>query len=193
MMKTTNSASPALAAGTNDIRTIKPPLVIRNDWVWLAAVLALLALAAGLVMAWRHWRKKKATAEPDLGAPPHERARQRLEEALRSIHDARLFCFLVSDITRVYLEERFNFHAPERTTEEFLIELKGSTLLMPDQKDSLGDFLNHCDLVKFARYEPTQSELMAIYEAAIRLVDETEPPPPQPETPAPAPAADSAV
>jgi hypothetical protein len=88
---------------------------------------------------------------------------------------------LVSDTVRQYLEERFNFRAPERTTEEFLHELKATDLLLADQKDSLGEFLSVCDMVKFARYEPGEPELQALYESAVRLVDETEPEPVSPE------------
>jgi hypothetical protein len=83
----------------------------------------------------------------------------------------------VSDTIRTYLEERFNFRAPDRTTEEFLHELKSTNLLLPDQKESLGEFLNVCDMVKFARYEPGQKELQALHESASRLIDETEPQP----------------
>jgi hypothetical protein len=90
------------------------------------------------------------------------------------IHDPRLFCTEVSGIARVYLEERFNFHAPERTTEEFLLELQATTLLTPDQKQSLGEFLQSCDLVKFARFEPTEAALRTLHDCALRLVDETQ-------------------
>jgi hypothetical protein len=87
---------------------------------------------------------------------------------------------MVSDTIRVYLEERFDFHAPERTTEEFLYELQDTNLLLPDQKASLGEFLTRCDLVKFARYEPAEPELRGLHEAAVRLVDETKPRPAPP-------------
>ncbi|HEY5915073.1 MAG TPA: hypothetical protein VJA21_31145, partial [Verrucomicrobiae bacterium] len=65
--------------------------------------------------------------------------------------------------------------APERTTEEFLRELKHTNLLTPDQKRSLGEFLEKCDLVKFAKYEPAESELRDLHGSAVRLVEETEP------------------
>jgi len=83
----------------------------------------------------------------------------------------------VSDTIRVYLEKRFKFHAPERTTEEFLRELQATNLLTPDQKQSLGEFLSVCDMVKFARYEPGPPELQALHDSAVRLIDETEPQP----------------
>jgi hypothetical protein len=50
--------------------------------------------------------------------------------------------------------------------------------------------LESCDLVKFARYEPGETELRALHESAVRLIDETEPrPAPGTATAAPAPAA----
>jgi hypothetical protein len=48
-------------------------------------------------------------------------------------------------------------------------------LLTPDQKTSLGEFLNRCDLVKFAKYEPGEPELRDLHGSALRLVEETEP------------------
>jgi len=107
--------------------------------------------------------------------PPHIRAKQKLREALALISQPREFCILVSDTIRWYLEERFEFRAPERTTEEFLYELQGTNLLTPDQKTSLGEFLRRCDLVKFAKYEPGPPELHDLHESAMRLVEETEP------------------
>jgi len=109
--------------------------------------------------------------------PPDVRARNRLREALALIGQPQPFCTLVSDTLRVYLEERFHFHAPDRTTEEFLDELQSSALLALSQKQSLGDFLTRCDLVKFARYEPGEPELRDLHDSALRLVDETAPPP----------------
>ena len=46
---------------------------------------------------------------------------------------------------------------------------------MPEQKDSLGEFLDSCDLVKFAKYEPGEPELRELHDSALRLVEETEP------------------
>jgi len=48
---------------------------------------------------------------------------------------------------------------------------------LPDQKESLGEFLKRCDLVKFARYEPGEPELRDLHQSAVRLVEETEPQP----------------
>src|SRR3982750_1539778 len=114
---------------TNDIHAARPPVPVPNDWAWAwwlgGTLLAVAAITAALV--W--WRKKLVTPKPVVVIPPHVRAKQKLADALR-----------------VYLEERFLFHAPDRTTEEFLIELQTTHHLTPDQKISLADFLQNCDL-----------------------------------------------
>jgi hypothetical protein len=163
----------ATVAVTNDIRPIKPPVPISNPWVWLWWGLAL-ALVAGAVAGALWWRQKKRLTPPPVPVvPPHLRARQRLAEALLHLSDPRRFCIEVSDAVRVYLEERFEFHAPDRTTDEFLVELQDTHLLSSDQKASLGEFLQSCDLVKFAKHEPTEQALRELHESACRLVDET--------------------
>jgi len=184
MTATNLTHAPALAApsGTNSLRDIKPPVEIPSGWAWLWWTLAALALAALLVWLWRVWSRRRALAPPVPIIPPHVRAKQKLKDALEMIGQPREFCILVSDTLRQYLEERFDFRAPERTTEEFLYELKGTHLLTRDQKDSLSLFLERCDLVKFARYEPREPELRDLHTAAVRLVEETEP------EPAPTPA-----
>jgi hypothetical protein len=165
----------AVGANTNALRDIKPPVEIPSGWAWVWWVLLVLAVAALAFWAWRYWQKRRAQAQVVPVVPPHIRAKQRLREALALIGQPREFCILVSDTIRGYLEERFDFQAPERTTEEFLYELRGTDLLLPDQKDSLGEFLKRCDLVKFAKYEPGPPELQDLHASAMRLVEETEP------------------
>ena len=48
-------------------------------------------------------------------------------------------------------------------------------MLAKEQKESLGNFLANCDLVKFAKYEPGEKELLELHHSALRLVEETEP------------------
>ena len=183
-LMTTNQTT-SLAA--NDIRDIKPPVAIPSGWEWLWVTLAVLAGAAILFALWKWWQKRQANIPFEPPVPAHIRARQKLEEALALIAQPKPFCILVSDTIRFYLEERFDFRAPERTTEEFLRELQDTELLTAEQKERLGEFLESCDQVKFAKYEPREPELRELHGSAIKLVDETEPKPELPpvETPDP--------
>jgi hypothetical protein len=167
--------SSSAAASTNALRDIKPPVEIPTGWVWAFWVAGALLLAAIAFFAWRFWQKRRAQIATPSIIPAHIRAKQKLEAALGLLGQPREFCIMVSDTIRYYLEERFTFRAPERTTEEFLYELRQTELLTPDQKESLGEFLKRCDLVKFARYEPGEPELRDLHDSALRLVEETEP------------------
>jgi len=171
----TNASAQSAAPIANDIRDIKPPIAISNPWEWVWWTLGALAVLAILYFAWRYWQKRRSQIPVEPPVPAHIRAKQKLEEALALIAQPKAFCILVSDTIRAYLEGRFDFHAPERTTEEFLHELQATDLLLPEQKASLGKFLESCDLVKFAKYEPGEPELRELHGSAVRLVEETEP------------------
>lgn len=163
------------AAPANFQDAVKPLISIPNGWLWFFWITGILALLVIGYFVWR-WYQKKAAAKLFVPpVPPHIHARRMLDAALSLISEPKPFSTAVSGAIRVYLEQRFNFHAPERTTEEFLYELQNTNLLSPEQKQSLADFLASCDLIKFARYEPTEVELRALHTSALRLVNETEP------------------
>jgi hypothetical protein len=135
-----------------------------------------LAVATAAFLLIRRWLKqRRAATAPEVVLPAHIRARGRLNAALQFLYDPKPFCTEVSDTVRWYLEERFEYRAPERTTDEFLDELQSSPLLSVTHKQSLADFLSRCDLVKFAKYEPTETELRSLHDSALRLVEETAP------------------
>ncbi|MEW6302439.1 MAG: hypothetical protein AB1705_03150 [Verrucomicrobiota bacterium] len=159
-----------------DIRDIKGPVDIPTGWAWLWWTLAAIALLVVLYYAWKALQRHLNRPIPIPTIPAHERARRKLQEALDYFDRPKEFCVLVSDAIRLYLEERFEFRAPERTTEEFLAEIRESAVLAPRQKQSLADFLARCDMVKFAKYTPGQPELQDLYDAAFRLLAETAPP-----------------
>ena len=178
---TNSTAANKIVAATNELRDIKPPVGIPNPWFWIFLILGALAVIAAIVALVSFLMLKRKLITPPPIVPPHVRAKQKLQDALSLIGNPLPFCVMVSDTIRGYLEEQFSFHAPERTTEEFLHELQSTDLLNEGQKSSLGNFLESCDLVKFAKYEPREPELRELHSSAIRLVDETEP---RPEPPA---------
>jgi hypothetical protein len=179
MDKATNSSAlflppptPSTNAVVEDIRGIKKPVPIPNGWVWFAWVLGAAALLALVWYGLKRWKRRSKKVSLEVFVPPHERARRKLQEALELLDQPKPFCTLVSDAVRLYLEERFSLRAPERTTEEFLLDLQTTQHLTRPQKDSLADFLSRCDLVKFAKFEPPATALQDIYQAALRLIEE---------------------
>lgn len=170
--------APAAASLTNavdDLRPLKPPVDIPSGWAWLWWVAGALVLAAALWWLWRWWQRRQASASMPATppVPPHVEARRRLEAAWQWLGDPEKFTVAVSAALRWYLERRFHLPAPERTTEEFLQDLQQTLVLQPRHKELLADFLTECDLIKFARFEPTEEALRRLHAAAMRLVDET--------------------
>lgn len=181
-MEATNSAlvlpSESPEPALSDIHDIRSLVEVPSSWDWLWGLLIGIIVAGLLYWAFLYWKKRrqKKSEEPSKPIEPaHERARRHLESALEFLHDPERFCVLVSSAIRSYLEQRFDLHAPERTTEEFLDELQDSHHLNEEQKQSLANFLMECDMVKFAKSEPEAFELKRLYESALQLVRETEP------------------
>lgn len=169
---------PALthAAETLVLRDVKPPVPIVNPWPYAVAALLLALLVAAFLTWLLRKRRGQRGAPPTLVlVPPHRRASDALHAALALIRDPRAFITQVANTLRLYLEERFQLHAPERTTEEFLQELPTCPALSSRQTELLADFLIRSDLVKFARHEPAETELRALWHTAHRLVIETSP------------------
>ena len=173
-----DSTNAITSAEIPDIRQIKDLVDIPSgqEWVWwlLCALAAVVILG---IIAWfvrRHLAKRSEELVPPPPPTPHAVAWDRLQRVLGQIHDAERFCVEVSNIIRDYLEQRFQLHAPDRTTEEFLFELQSSNRLADDHKQLLADFLSACDLVKFAKAEPPEQELRGLHEAGSRLVGETQ-------------------
>lgn len=161
----------------DDILGINGPVEIPSGWEWLIYGLAAALLIGLAIFVVRRMMKRMTVVLPPPipFIDPHTLARRRLEAALRLIDDPYRFCSAVSDALRGYMEGRFSIHAPDRTSDEFLDELRTSTALTGAQHEFVADFLNQCDLVKFARDEPTRSDLERLHRSALRLVEETMP------------------
>ena len=148
---------------------------------WLTGLLlvSMLALIAAVVVH-RFLAKARTILQYPPPPAPHETALNELQR-LRAkgwieSENSEPFYVELSSIVRRYLENRFGLRAPERTTEEFIREAVTSRLLSSDHQMLTSEFLEQCDLVKFARHRPQRADMQNGYNAAERLVRETIPP-----------------
>ena len=141
--------------------------------VWALGVVVL----TGAAGSWLWLRRKRVKELVRIFKPAHELAYERLralvKEDLVGAGRVKEFYERVSDILRHYIEHRFSLRAPERTTEEFLYELANTNALPESDKDSLGQFLQHCDLVKFARHEPTTEQIQETFDLVKAFIEKT--------------------
>ncbi len=80
----------------------------------------------------------------------------------------------LTGIIRFYLEEEYNIKAPERTTEEFLLEMTQSKVFSKGQKDLLEAFLFQADMVKFACGDSSIEECDKAIAKAYDIIQSTE-------------------
>ena len=167
-----------------DAAGAQPPLVpplgalaersfVQREPVTVAALIALVVLVvAGLAVAW--WLVSRR------GAPPESAyaiaARQLAQVgALPRTNAAELDQFFValSAIVRTYVENQFGLHAPELTTEEFLVNSRNNRQLTSADRKFLGEFLTVADRVKFAGFMPESSDVDTALDAVTTFLQRT--------------------
>jgi hypothetical protein len=143
-------------------------------WIISALVAAVMGLGIwiGLLL-----RPKKAAVVHKVYKSAHEIAFEMLkrisEEKLVEQGLVKEFYEKLSLCLRQYIENRFRLRAPEQTTEEFLESLKKSDFLKSEYKQELKQFLEHCDLVKFAKYRPDNNQINESLTMAEKFVENT--------------------
>jgi hypothetical protein len=166
----TAAVASANAAATNaDIRDIRGPKPIPSLLLPILLAAGTLVLAGAGYAAWRWIRRRK----PQPVKLPFEIALQRLTDARASMRpdNGRAFSIEVSDAVREYIEQRFQVMAAHRTTYEFLYDLLGSPdALLAEHRTLLADFLNLCDLAKFAGWQLSMEEMESMHRHARAFV-----------------------
>ena len=143
--------------------------------LWPYALAALLIAAVAAPFLYRAWLSQRARRRQRSA---YEISKARLDGLLygpRPSEPAQMDVFFVelSGIVRQYLEDRFQLHSPELTTDEFLEVMGGSPDLSRDHQQLLQPFLRRADLVKFAHHLPDASDVEDSIGMARRFLEET--------------------
>ena len=169
---------------------VKPnpdPRPQREEWV-LAKQLTLgllIGLVIGAVAAWllRRWLRRARVVAAPPPKLPWIAALEELAEIRRSrlLADKRTDEYFdrVSDCVRKYLGARYGFDGLESTTDEMETTLKRVRPKVPELA-KIRAFLADCDLVKFARMVPTESDCLELLERGRLIVVTTTPAPTRP-------------
>ena len=149
-----------------------PAATDRKKWVlWLALAGGGLLAAAVVLCLWQLARRRLS---PATALPPDQWALRKLArieaQRLPETGHAERYHTLLSDVVRHYLELRFRLRAPQQTTAEFLSAMQSWPLLPAVQQAMLREFLERCDLAKFARVDPGPEACRAVGEMARSLL-----------------------
>jgi hypothetical protein len=173
-----NNAVPAATTKADpNLDDIRPPIfyLLSFFWLWVAlGVIAALALILFLWYRFRPHRQLTAKSAYELALEKLEKARAMLNE-----ENPMPYAVFVSETIRSYLGQRFQAPSTRRTTEEFLRQMETDrNTPLAEHRDLLRTFLQSCDMVKFARYQPTLAELEQVQGRATSFVTATKPLPP---------------
>ena len=161
-----------LAEAAEDIRDIRGPKAVPGSWVVPAVVAAAIVVALCTYVVWR--RRQRAIRPRTLTLS--ERTLERLDStrALMRPDTARAFGIAASELIRDYIEKRFDEVATQRTTEEFLqAVLQSANEALARHRLPLAEFLQQCDLVKFAGDSLAVADMESLFQSARRFVLET--------------------
>jgi hypothetical protein len=147
-------------AGPLDYFLLKPWMI----FCAVAGVLLVIGLTTWLIKLWRN--------RPIAVVSPRQRALDRLARIQSEIDKLSPYQFSirVSDILRQYVTEQYQLPVTRQTSVEFLNALAASSPFSSDERSLLSDFLNRCDLIKFARYDATLEDSRLLLEEADRFV-----------------------
>ncbi|MEO8044448.1 MAG: DUF4381 family protein [Spartobacteria bacterium] len=140
---------------------------ILKPWMVFCAVAGLLLLLGLTIWLIKRWRNR-----PVAVRTPRERALDLLARVENEIDQLTPYQFSirVSDILRRYVTEQYQLPVTRQTSVEFLNALAATSPFSADDQTLLGDFLNRCDLIKFARYDATREDSRLLLDEAGRFV-----------------------
>ncbi len=169
-------------------RPLKPPVEIPPDYTHLyllsAAIAAFLIIALITWYVWRRFLRKKGVEEEiahELLEPPEKVALEHLHaletsDLLRKGKIKEYFSE-AADIIRIYLGRRFGVNAVDMTSFELVYALRssGHSLLNEEIVGIIENFLSECDMVKFAKFIPSEERQEKIVADARSIVLMTTP------------------
>ena len=164
--------------GAGELYDIKGPIEIQEYTtpllMGLAALLAIVLLVLLIVL-----RRRRSGRQRAIQA--HEQALQQLARAQQLIENRDIdgFVTLIDQTLRSYIEQRFAISARRMTTHEFISELTRGSRAVPglpaDNSKNLQTWLEHCDLVKFAKSTLDQETMAGMLANLRTFIESTRP------------------
>jgi hypothetical protein len=150
----------------DDVSMVRVPI---PGWVIAVAAVCALLLATLAIYLVRRWLRSRPPVLPPSARSVALRELDALQTQVNSL-EPHEFSFAVSDVLRKYIGAGFGLAAPRQTSPEFLATIAKSPAFSDSDRQLLGEFLEHCDLIKFARIDATSADSMRLWESAAAFV-----------------------
>jgi hypothetical protein len=158
-----------------DIAGSLKPIWIYPPFKTVAIYVVLGILAIGVVvLLWKLFHRVRENIQL-ARMSPRERALRELSKLLaKDLVGKNLvkeFYLELTMIVRRYIERLHGIHAPEQTTEEFLVAVAEDSRFSPEVVRKLRAFLEAADLVKFAAHRPSESAIGKSTDTARQYIE----------------------
>jgi hypothetical protein len=141
----------------------------KETWYWYAAASALLVAAIIYFLV----RKKKTPVTKTVFVDPYKEAKKELEKLAKESLSSKLFYTRLVDIFRVYISRRKGIASLQKTTDDLVVQLR-SLKLPAEEFNQLAQSLRMSDFVKFAKFEPAQSDKNQSFKIIKDFIDNIE-------------------
>lgn len=166
-----------------DIKPVVDPEFVIWDYaswlIWPLAIMAVCGLFCLIFIWWlnHNGRKTVVTAPKEKPLPPHVVALNALDELaakqLWQKGEDKAYQTELTDVLRVYIEQRFGVPALEKTSDEIIDELYELAQSQNASLKNLKQILALADLVKFAKYHPLPDDNQLSFMNAKMFVTQT--------------------
>lgn len=156
-----------------NLEPMLPPIELGSKvpWNWIIPCGLLGLILISLLWFTRNPKIKSQVVPP---RPPSEIASEQLQQLLAENLPAqgrvKEFYLRLTAIVREFIEGSTGIRAPEQTTEEFLRDSRLGEVFSQSQSDSLKEFLEAADMVKYAGSLPESSQIERSIERAREFI-----------------------
>ena len=141
----------------------------QETWYWYAVASAVLVAAIIYLLL----RKKKKPITKIQSVDAYKEAKQELEKLRKENPASKMFYTRLVDIFRLYISKRKGIASLQKTTDDLLVQLR--SLKLPDEEfNRLAQALRMSDFVKFAKFEPAESDKNDSFKTIKGFVDDME-------------------
>ncbi len=168
-----------LDAADQSLKDLKKQAELPEARRWILWAILALATVVFCAVAWRFWRRRRKRPIPlspaqvkDLLELAEVDLRNLLTRGLPDGSRVKQFYVLLSEIVKRILELGYGIHTVEQTTSEIMDSLRETAALESGNVELIESFLLRCDVVKFAKYVPSEMEHKIVSKDALQILAE---------------------
>lgn len=152
------------------------PDFVVDYWIWILLFVVVCVIAVYVYILYRKNKFTNPFKQPVVKLSPYEVAIKGLtalkEQNLCSTGQEKEYYTTLTDILRVYLQDRFEINAVEMTTTQITFALN-SNPETKSHKQMIRQILEVADFVKFAKVRPMPEDNVRSFNYALQFVEDT--------------------